>query len=161
MIRFTTRLGSFDIELFPEDAPITTENFLGYVRSGFFEGTTFHRVIPGFVVQGGGLTADMSKKETEAPIKNEADNGLKNQRGTLSMARTQNPHSATSQFFINLRDNVPLDRSSRDAGYAVFGRVAQGMDVIDAMAEEQTGPSGMHDDVPVTPIVVTTVEELS
>lgn len=160
MIRFTTRLGSFNIELYPEDAPITAENFLSYVRSGFFQGTIFHRIIPGFVVQGGGFTEEMNQKETAAPITNEADNGLRNQRGTLSMARTQNPNSATSQFFINLRDNAPLDRSARDAGYAVFGRVVEGMDVIDAMAKEETGSAGMHDDVPLTPVVVTAVEEL-
>ena len=155
MIRFTTSMGEFDVELLPEAAPITCENFLNYVNSGFFADTVIHRVIPGFVIQGGGLTADMNRKETAAPIRNEADNGLKNLRGTLSMARTSERDSATSQFFVNLKDNVPLDHSARDFGYAVFARVSRGMEVVDAIAAVATGRVGMHDDVPLEPVVVT------
>ena len=160
MIRFETTLGNVDIKLFPEEAPLTVENFLSYVRSGFFEDTVFHRIIPGFVVQGGGLTADMDRKQTHAPIRNEADNGLKNRRGTLSMARTQDPHSATSQFFINLSDNVALDCGGGNPGYAVFAEVVAGMEVVDAMARVETGRRGFHDDVPIEPILVTAVQEL-
>jgi peptidyl-prolyl cis-trans isomerase A (cyclophilin A) len=155
MIKFETTLGELDIELFPDEAPISAENFLAYVRSGFFADTVFHRVIPGFMVQGGGFTSDMQNKQTEAPIQNEADNGLKNLRGTLSMARTNDPHSATSQFFINLVDNAFLDKSAGNDGYAVFGKITAGMDVLDIMAKVDTGRSGMHDDVPVEPIKVT------
>ena len=155
MIKFETTLGDLEIELFPDEAPITAENFLTYVRSGFFQDTVFHRVIAGFMVQGGGFTADMQNKQTEAPIQNEAHNGLKNLRGTLSMARTNDPNSATSQFFINLVDNAFLDKSPGNDGYAVFGKVTTGMDVVDAMAKVDTGRSGMHDDVPIDPIVVT------
>ena len=126
MIRFETSLGAFTIELFEKDAPVTVQNFLDYVDAGHFDGTVFHRVIPGFVVQGGGMTEDMKQKSTRAPIKNEADNGVKNRRGTLSMARTNDPHSATSQFFINLVDNSSLDPGRGGAGYAVFGCVSDG-----------------------------------
>ncbi len=154
MIRFETSLGAFTIELFDKEAPVTVQNFLDYVDAGHFDGTVFHRVIPGFVVQGGGMTEDMKQKSTRAPIKNEADNGVKNRRGTLSMARTNDPHSATSQFFINLVDNSNLDPGRGSAGYAVFGCVADGMSVIDAMAKVKTGRRGMHDDVPVEPIKV-------
>ncbi len=160
MIRFTTSMGDIDIELLPDAAPITCENFRNYVNSGFYAGTVFHRVIPGFVIQGGGLTADMNRKPTQAPIRNEADNGLKNLRGTLSMARTSERDSATSQFFVNLKDNVPLDHSARDFGYAVFARVSRGMDVVDAIAGVATGRQGMHDDVPLEPIVIEQVAEL-
>ncbi len=160
MIRFTTSMGDIDIELLPDVAPITCENFRNYVNSGFYAGTVFHRVIPGFVIQGGGLTADMNRKPTQAPIRNEADNGLKNLRGTLSMARTSERDSATSQFFVNLKDNVPLDHSARDFGYAVFARVSRGMDVVDAIAGVATGRQGMHDDVPLEPIVIEQVAEL-
>ncbi len=121
MIRFETSLGDFTIELFEKEAPISAKNFLDYVDAGHFDGTVFHRVIPGFVIQGGGMTADMKQKPTGKPIKNEADNGLKNRRGTLSMARTNDPHSATSQFFVNLVDNAFLDPGRGGAGYAVFG----------------------------------------
>ena len=154
MIRFETTLGSFTVELFDKEAPISARNFLDYAEAGHFDGTVFHRVIPGFVVQGGGLTADMKQKATRAPIKNEADNGLKNRRGTLSMARTNDPHSATSQFFINLVDNAFLDPGRGGAGYAVFGHVVEGMDVVDKMAAMKTGNKGGHQDVPVTPIEV-------
>ncbi len=152
---FHTTKGDIVIELWPEQAPKTVENFLAYANSGHFEGTIFHRVIPGFVIQGGGFTADMKQKSTQPPIQNEADNGLKNERGTLSMARTNNPHSATSQFFINLTDNRSLDHpGSSGWGYAVFGKVAEGMDVVDAIAAVPTGYVGGHGDVPKEPIVV-------
>jgi cyclophilin family peptidyl-prolyl cis-trans isomerase len=154
MIRFETSLGNFTVELFEKEAPLTVANFLQYVDDGHFDGTVFHRVIPGFVIQGGGLTADMKQKTTRAPIRNEADNGLKNRRGTLSMARTNDPHSATSQFFINLVDNAFLDPGRGGAGYAVFGRVTEGMDVVDKMAAGKTGNKAGHQDVPVTPIEV-------
>lgn len=155
MIRFETTLGSFTVELFEKDAPITSKNFLDYVDAGHFEGTVFHRVIPGFVIQGGGLTADMRQKATREPIRNEASNGLKNRRGTLSMARTNDPHSATSQFFINLVDNAFLDPGRGGVGYAVFGCVTEGMDVVDKIAAVKTGNRSGHQDVPVTPIEVT------
>ncbi len=155
MVRFETTLGAFTIDLFDDEAPITVKNFLEYVDAGHFEGTVFHRVIPGFVVQGGGMTEDMRQKPTNKPIKNEASNGLKNRRGTLSMARTNDPDSATSQFFINLVDNAFLDPSPRSgAGYAVFGCITEGMSVVDAMAKVKTGKRGMHDDVPAEPIKV-------
>ena len=155
MIRFETTKGGFTVELFESDAPQTAANFLRYVQEGFFDGTIFHRVIPGFVIQGGGFGEDMRQKRTHAPIKNEADNGLKNLRGTLSMARTNDINSATSQFFVNLEDNAFLDHQKGNFGYAVFGRVTEGMDVIDAIAGVQTGRRGGHDDVPVTAVVVT------
>jgi len=161
MIRFETTLGSFTIELFETEAPISSKNFLGYVDSGYFDGTVFHRVIPGFVIQGGGLTADMRQKATQAPIRNEADNGLKNRRGTLSMARTNDPHSATSQFFVNLVDNVALDPGRGGAGYAVFGHVTEGMDVVDKIAAVKTGNKGGHQDVPVTPVEVTSAKRVA
>ena len=161
MIRFETSLGAFTIELFEKDAPVTVQNFLDYVDAGHFDGTVFHRVIPGFVVQGGGMTEDMKQKTTRAPIKNEASNGVKNRRGTLSMARTNDPHSATSQFFINLVDNSSLDPGRSGAGYAVFGCVSDGMPVIDAMAKVKTGRRGMHDDVPVEPIKVISAKRVA
>ena len=154
MIRFETTLGSFTVELFEKEAPISAKNFLDYAEAGHFDGTVFHRVIPGFVIQGGGMTADMRQKETRAPIRNEADNGLKNRRGTLSMARTNDPHSATSQFFVNLVDNAFLDPGRGGAGYAVFGCVTEGMDVVDKIAAVKTGSKGGHQDVPVTPVEV-------
>ncbi len=161
MIRFETSLGDFTVELFDKEAPISAQNFRDYVEAGHFDGTVFHRVIPGFVVQGGGMTADMKQKPTRAPIKNEADNGMKNRRGTLSMARTNDPHSATSQFFVNLVDNAFLDPGRGGAGYAVFGHVTDGMTVIDAMAKVKTGRKGMHDDVPLEPIVVKSAKRIT
>lgn len=155
MVIFSTTLGDIKIELYPEQAPVTVENFLQYVDDGFFDGTIFHRVIPGFVIQGGGFDAEMEQKKTRDPIKNEADNGLKNERGSLSMARTQVVNSATSQFFINLADNAFLDHGERDFGYAVFAKVVEGMDVVDAVAGVQTADYGMHQNVPVEPVVVT------
>ena len=154
MIRFETTLGSFTVELFEKEAPISAKNFLDYAEAGHFDGTVFHRVIPGFVIQGGGMTADMRQRDTRAPIRNEADNGLKNRRGTLSMARTNDPHSATSQFFVNLVDNAFLDPGRGGVGYAVFGCVTEGMDVVDKIAAVKTGSKGGHQDVPVTPIEV-------
>jgi cyclophilin family peptidyl-prolyl cis-trans isomerase len=133
------------------------ENFLTYVDAGFFDGTVFHRVIPGFMVQGGGMDAELRQKATRAPIANEAGNGLKNTRGTLAMARTSDVNSATAQFFINLADNAFLDHGARDFGYAVFGRVTQGMEVVDAIAKVKTGRKGHHDDVPVQPVLLSQV----
>jgi cyclophilin family peptidyl-prolyl cis-trans isomerase len=157
VITISTNHGDIVVELFEETAPISSENFRQYVTDGFFDQTIFHRVIPNFMIQGGGFTADMSQKATRDPIKNEADNGEKNLRGTLAMARTQVVDSATSQFFINLRDNNFLDHGGRDFGYAVFGKVAEGMDVVDAIAAVQTGNHGGHQDVPVEPVVIESV----
>jgi cyclophilin family peptidyl-prolyl cis-trans isomerase len=150
--------GDIVIELDPVRAPVTTENFLSYVSAGHYDGTVFHRVIPGFMIQGGGFTAEMDQKQTQAPIANEADNGLKNDRGTIAMARTPDPHSAGSQFFINLKDNDFLNHTSKTSqgwGYAVFGKVVEGMDVVDAIAAVKTGAHGPHRDVPLVPVVVT------
>jgi len=154
MVIFSTSLGDITIELFEEQAPITAANFLSYVDDGFFDGTIFHRVIPGFVVQGGGYTSEMGTKATKPPIQNEADNGVKNLRGTLSMARTRDINSATSQFFINLTDNTVLDHGQRDFGYAVFGKVVEGLDVVDRIAAVKTGSKGGHQDVPLEPVVI-------
>jgi peptidyl-prolyl cis-trans isomerase B (cyclophilin B) len=154
---FHTNKGDITIELYPDKAPRTVENFLRYAREGFFNGTIFHRVIPGFVIQGGGHTPDMDRKPTHEPIENEADNGLKNEKYTLSMARTMDPHSATSQFFINLNDNAFLDFRSKDTdgwGYAVFGKVVDGTDTVDAIAKVPTGNYAGHQDVPVEPIII-------
>jgi cyclophilin family peptidyl-prolyl cis-trans isomerase len=162
MVRFETTLGAFTIDLFESDAPVTVKNFLEYVDAGHFDGTVFHRVIPGFMVQGGGMTEDLRQKPTRTPIKNESANGLKNRRGMLSMARTNDPDSATSQFFINLVDNAFLDPGPRSgAGYAVFGCVTEGMSVVDAMAKVKTGRRGGHDDVPVEPIKVVSAKRVA
>lgn len=154
MVILTTSLGDITLELFEDDAPITVENFLTYVDEGFFDGTIFHRVIPGFMIQGGGMTDDLQEKKTHAPIKNEADNGLGNERGTLAMARTQVVDSATAQFFINLSDNAFLNHGFRDFGYAVFGKVTDGMDVVDEIAAVATGNRGRHQDVPVENVYI-------
>jgi peptidyl-prolyl cis-trans isomerase A (cyclophilin A) len=154
MVIFETSHGTIKIEVNPDVAPVTVENFLKYVEDGFYPGTIFHRVIPGFMIQGGGFDSQMSEKATNPPIKNEADNGLKNSRGTLSMARTQVKDSATSQFFINLQDNGFLDHGARDFGYAVFAKVVEGMDVVDKIAAVKTGNHGHHADVPVEPVVI-------
>ncbi|SIN90231.1 peptidyl-prolyl cis-trans isomerase B (cyclophilin B) [Sulfurivirga caldicuralii] len=154
---FHTNKGDITIELYPEKAPKTVENFLRYAKEGFYNGTIFHRVIPGFVIQGGGHTPDMDRKPTHEPIENEADNGLKNEKYTLSMARTMDPHSATSQFFINLNDNAFLDFRSKDMdgwGYAVFGKVVDGTDTVDAIARVPTGNYAGHQDVPMEPIII-------
>ena len=149
-----TSLGSIEIELDAEKAPISVANFLAYVDSGHYDGTIFHRVIPDFMIQGGGFDASMSQKPTQPPIKNEAQNGLKNLRGTLAMARTNVVDSATSQFFINLKDNDFLNNSGRDFGYAVFGRVSSGMDVVDKIAAVKTANKGMHQNVPVDAVKI-------
>jgi cyclophilin family peptidyl-prolyl cis-trans isomerase len=154
MVVLETSHGTIKIEVDPDQAPVTVENFLQYVDDGFYAGTIFHRVIPGFMIQGGGFDPQMQEKATNPPIKNEADNGLKNLRGTLSMARTQVKDSATSQFFINLKDNDFLDHGARDSGYAVFARVVEGMDVVEAIAGVKTGNHGPHGDVPVDPVVI-------
>ena len=154
MITISTNHGDIVIELFEETAPVSCENFRQYVNDGFFDGTIFHRVIPNFMIQGGGFTPDMSQKETRDPIKNEADNGEKNVRGTLAMARTQVVDSATAQFFINLRDNNFLDHGGRDFGYAVFGKVTTGMDIVDAIAAVPTGNNADHSDVPVDAVII-------
>jgi peptidyl-prolyl cis-trans isomerase A (cyclophilin A) len=151
---FSTTLGRLTIELYPEKAPVTVKNFLAYVDAGFYDETIFHRVVPGFVIQGGGFSQKMEKKSTRPPIKNEADNGLKNKRGTLSMARTRDVNSATSQFFINLKNNKVLDQGVRDFGYAVFGKVIQGMHVVDKIASVPTTSLGMFQGVPVEAVVI-------
>jgi peptidyl-prolyl cis-trans isomerase B (cyclophilin B) len=161
-VKLTTTLGDIIIQLNSEKAPLSTANFITYVKDGFYNGTIFHRVIPGFMAQGGGFEANLSQKKTHAPIANEADNGLKNKRGTLAMARTNVPDSATAQFFINLKDNGFLDHTAKNNsgwGYAVFGEVLEGMDVVDAMAKEPTGNrNGGYQDVPKTDIVITNAE---
>ena len=157
MVEMHTSKGLITLELDAEKAPVTVANFIEYVKSGHFDGTIFHRVIPGFVIQGGGLESGMKEKPTQAPIENEADNGLKNVTGSICMARTNDPHSATSQFFINLKDNQfldPTEKSPQGWGYAVFGQVTGGMDVVEAIAAVQTGNAGFHQDVPVEDIVV-------
>jgi peptidyl-prolyl cis-trans isomerase A (cyclophilin A) len=161
VVVLATSQGDVTIELFPEEAPITVENFLSYVDGKFYDGTIFHRVVPGFVIQGGGFTAAMEKKEPGKPIKNEAANGLKNLRGTLSMARTSAVDSATSQFFISLKDNEALDHrdeTPRGFGYAVFGKVSAGMDVVDAIAGTETTTRGVYRNVPAEPIGITTAK---
>ena len=158
-----TSQGNVVVELFPGNAPQSVGNFLNYAQSGFYDGLIFHRVIPGFMVQGGGMTPDMAEKPKNAPIQNEADNGLKNLRGTLAMARTMDPHSASSQFFINVADNAFLNhrgKSVEGCGYAVFGQVVDGMDVVDAIVAVPRGNRGPHGDVPVEPIVMKRVSLL-
>jgi cyclophilin family peptidyl-prolyl cis-trans isomerase len=156
VVTLTTSLGVIEVELDAEKAPVTVENFLAYVDAGHFDGTIFHRVIPGFMIQGGGFAGDMTQKPTKAPIKNEATNGLVNARGTLAMARTNVVDSATAQFFINLKDNDFLNHSGPGPryGYAVFGRVTKGMDVVDKIAAVPTGSKGGHQDVPKTNVVI-------
>ena len=161
MLRFDTSLGGFTVELYEREAPVTVANFLAYVDAGFFDGTVFHRVVPGFVIQGGGLTEDLVEKDTRPPIRNESDNELDNTRGTLSMARTSAPHSATSQFFVNLADNDFLDHKPGRHGYAVFGRVTEGMDVVDAIAAVATARRRGFDDCPVEPVVMRSVRRVA
>ncbi|MEW6514487.1 MAG: peptidylprolyl isomerase [Pseudomonadota bacterium] len=154
-VELKTNQGTIVIELTADKAPKTAENFLQYTKEGFYNGTIFHRVIDGFMIQGGGFEAGMKEKPTRAPIPNEAKNGLKNLMGTLAMARTRDPHSASAQFFINLKDNGFLDYPGQDGwGYAVFGKVVQGMDVVQKIAKVGTGNAGMHQNVPTTPIVI-------
>jgi peptidyl-prolyl cis-trans isomerase A (cyclophilin A) len=157
MVIMSTSLGDIKMELYQDKAPITVQNFLSYVNDGFFDGTIFHRVIPNFMVQGGGFTQDMQQKPTKAPIKNEADNGLKNDVGTIAMARTGVVDSATSQFFINQADNDFLNHGSRDFGYAVFGKVVEGMDVVNKIAGVKTGRLGPFQDVPLEPVLINSV----
>jgi cyclophilin family peptidyl-prolyl cis-trans isomerase len=152
-----TSKGSIVLELYPGKAPETVQNFLSYVDAKFYDDTIFHRVIPGFMIQGGGFTADMERKTTQAPIKNEADKGLKNDRGTISMARTGDPHSATAQFFINTVNNDALNHTSKTPqgwGYAAFGKVVEGMDAVDAISAVKTTTRGPYRDVPVEPVVI-------
>jgi len=161
MVVITTSMGVINLELDAERAPITTKNFITYVENSFYDGTLFHRVIPGFMIQGGGMLPGLSEKKTDDSIQNEADNGLKNERGTIAMARTQDPHSASAQFFINLKDNHFLDHTEKSAagwGYAVFGRVILGMDVVDQIALVETSQSGHHGDVPVNDVLLERAE---
>jgi peptidyl-prolyl cis-trans isomerase B (cyclophilin B) len=158
MIEFKTSKGTFTVQLFDKQAPVSAENFLKYVDEGFFDGTVFHRVIPGFMIQGGGFEPGMKQKPTQAPIANEANNGLKNDHYTLAMARTSAPHSATAQFFINAADNAFLDFKSETQsgwGYAVFGKVVKGSEVIDAIEQVRTGNRGGHGDVPLDDVTIT------
>ena len=156
-----TSQGTLLIELYQDKAPKSVENFLQYAKDGFFNGTVFHRVIPDFMIQGGGFTPDMKQKEARAPIQNEAKNGLKNELGTLAMARTGDPHSASAQFFINLKDNSFLDYPSRDGwGYAVFGKVVQGIDIVQKIAKVPTTNMGPHQNVPSTPVLIESVKLL-
>lgn len=149
-----TTLGNITLNLFPDKAPLSVDNFLKYVRAGHYDGTVFHRVKPRFMIQGGGMDGQMKERPTRAPIKNEASNGLSNRRGTLAMARMNDPDSATAQFFINVVDNGFLDYRAGSAGYAVFGEVTQGMDVVDRIVAVQTTSKGPHENVPLTPIVI-------
>lgn len=156
-VRFETSQGPIVVELYPVKAPQTVENFLGYVKAGHYDGLIFHRVIAGFMIQGGGMTADMQERSTGKPIPNEADNGLQNRRGTLAMARTNDPHSATSQFFINTVDNFFLDhkgKNPRGWGYCVFGKVVEGMDTVAKIAASPTTQRGAAADVPVEPVTI-------
>jgi peptidyl-prolyl cis-trans isomerase A (cyclophilin A) len=158
-IILSTSMGDMTIELDAAKAPISVKNFLAYVDAGHYDGTIFHRVIPDFMVQCGGFTPDMAQKKTDAPIKNEADNGLSNEPYTLAMARTSDINSATSQFFINLADNVFLDHGKRDFGYAVFGKVVKGTEIVDKIGAVKTGRNGGHQDVPLTPVVINSVRK--
>ena len=158
-VEMKTSQGTIVIELYPDKAPKTVDNFLRYVKDGFYQGTIFHRVIDGFMIQGGGFEPGMKEKATRGPIENEAGNGLRNEPGTIAMARTSNPHSATAQFFINLADNGPLNHPGRDGwGYAVFGRVTKGFDVVQKIGKVATGSAGFHRDVPVQPVVIESVK---
>ena len=162
MIRLHTSFGAITLELDAEHAPKTVENFLGYVKEGFYDGTIFHRVIDGFMIQGGGFTEDMVQKATHEPVENEAANGLKNAAYTIAMARTPNPHSATAQFFINVADNAFLNYSAstpQGYGYCVFGRVVEGQDVVDKIRKVKTGNRSGYQDVPVDNVVIERVEE--
>ena len=154
IVVLVTSMGNIEIALATKEAPVTTENFLNYVEDDYFDGTIFHRVMPGFMIQGGGFTPDGTQKTTEDPIVLESDNGLKNKRGTIAMARTSNPNSATSQFFINLVDNAFLDKSPGSDGYAVFGEVVEGMDVVDAIGGVKTATKGLFENWPEEDVVI-------
>jgi peptidyl-prolyl cis-trans isomerase B (cyclophilin B) len=159
-VTIATTVGQMTLELDTDKAPKTVENFLSYANNGFYDGTIFHRVINNFMIQGGGFTADMEQKPTQAPVDNEANNGLKNERGTIAMARTQDPHSATAQFFINVQDNDFLNHTGENMqgwGYAVFGKVTQGEEVLDKIRSVQTGSQGGHQDVPTDPIIIESI----
>ena len=161
MVKLQTTMGDITLELDSEKAPKTVENFLQYVKDGFFDGTIFHRVIDGFMIQGGGFEPDMTQKPTRGMLENEASNGLKNDAYTVAMARTPNPHSATAQFFINVSNNSFLNHTAptpQGFGYAVFGKVVEGKDVVDAMKKVRTGSRAGHQDVPVEDIVITKAE---
>ena len=163
LLRFETSLGNFTVELFEKEAPLSTKNFLAYVDDKHYDGTIFHRVIPGFMIQGGGMEPGMAEKDMKGPIKNEAKNGLKNERGTLAMARTNVVDSATAQFFVNLKDNDFLNHQPGPPsayGYAVFGKVTEGMDVIDKIAKVKTGVRRPHSDVPVEDVILTSVRRV-
>lgn len=162
MVKLETTIGDIVIELDEKAAPVTVKNFLAYVEEGFYNGTIFHRVIPNFMIQGGGFTPDMAQKKTHPPIINEASNGLKNSRGTIAMARTNNPDSATSQFFINHRDNPSLNYAgANNPGYAVFGKVVEGMETVDKIAAVKTTQKGPHADVPLEPVVIKSAKVVS
>ncbi|WP_028109517.1 peptidylprolyl isomerase [Ferrimonas futtsuensis] len=157
MVTLTTNFGDIKLELFADKAPKTVENFLNYVKQGFYDNTIFHRVIDGFMVQGGGFTPDMQQKTAGAGVENEANNGISNKVGTIAMARTPDPHSATAQFFINVNDNTFLDFKSESMqgwGYCVFGQVVEGMDVVEKIKAVKTGNHGMHQDVPLESVVI-------
>jgi peptidyl-prolyl cis-trans isomerase A (cyclophilin A)/peptidyl-prolyl cis-trans isomerase B (cyclophilin B) len=153
-----TSLGTIELELYADKAPLSVENFLQYVKDGHYDGTLFHRVIPGFMIQGGGFDSDFKQKPTRKPVRNEAANGLKNEVGTIAMARTSDPHSATAQFFINVADNIPLDfrfPTPEGYGYTVFGRVVKGMDVVQRIVKVPTGPGpASHQNVPAKPVII-------
>jgi cyclophilin family peptidyl-prolyl cis-trans isomerase len=156
-VTMKTSMGDVVLELYPDKAPLTVANFVDYATTDFYDGTVFHRIVPGFVIQGGGFTPELNKKKTKSPIVNEAQNGLSNERGTIAMARTQYPNTATSQFFINLKDNEMLDFKAEQQGgygYAVFGRVVEGMEVVDAIASVPTTTKGRYQNVPVEPVVI-------
>ncbi len=159
-VLLNTSAGDIELELDSQKAPVSVQNFLDYANSGFYNGTVFHRVIPGFMVQGGGFNKELQQKQPKPPIKNEADNGLRNTRGTIAMARTADKDSATSQFFINVADNAFLDHGQRDFGYAVFGKVVKGMDVVDKISQTQTHDVGPYQNVPTKPIVILSVKPL-
>ena len=157
MVTLKTNFGDIKLELFADKAPKTVANFLAYVEEGFFDNTIFHRVINNFMIQGGGFTTDMDQKETKEPIENEADNGVANEMGTIAMARTQDPHSATAQFFINVNNNDFLNHSGKSVngwGYCAFGKVVEGMDVVEKIKAVKTGNHGYHQDVPVEPVII-------
>jgi peptidyl-prolyl cis-trans isomerase B (cyclophilin B) len=159
-VTIATTVGQMTLELDADNAPKTVENFLDYANSGFYDGTIFHRVINNFMIQGGGFTADMAQKPTQAPVDNEANNGLKNERGTIAMARTQDPHSATAQFFLNVQDNDFLNHTGENMqgwGYTVFGKITQGEEVLDKIRCVQTGSQGGHQDVPTDPIIIESI----
>ena len=160
-VKLHTNHGTITIELDADKAPESVQNFIAYIEAGHYDNTLFHRVIDGFMIQGGGFEPGMKQKQTKAPVKNEADNGLKNERGTIAMARTQDPHSATAQFFINVADNDFLNYRASTAqgwGYCVFGRVSEGMDVVDAIKNVQTRSSGFHQDVPAEDVIIERAE---